>query len=145
MYAIADKYKDDNHCYELMSKIYREIKGKDISLDDIRYLNDDDNHIQRCMDIIDNLETHIFMGLSDSSGNDRLMDHYFVLYKEDGNVYRIEAYVDTYKTRIVEWNSYKEDIYSLLTCMDRVGLWNSIFDSNEQYTTEFEIDVVIFT
>lgn len=80
--------------------------------------------------------------------NDQTFDHSFVLIQEDGNVTRLESYVDLYCTRIVKAPHWQDDIRNLLQVKSgrqRLVLWNSLFDADEKQDTKYpSLDVTLF-
>ena len=98
-----------------------------------------------------------FINISNSSGEDKTFVHTFILFLTDKNeVVRLESYGNMdwdnkcgnvlYKTRIVEWNTYKEDLLKLFKInpgVERVQYWNGLFSAHETDDTNFEIDLIL--
>lgn len=98
------------------------------------------------------LDQNGLVGVSIENGfggsGDQTFDHSFVLYRADGNVYRIESYVDLYCTRVVPDTNWMENVYRLLTVqpgLERLDIWNQVFSAQETQDTALSLDVVIST
>ncbi len=80
--------------------------------------------------------------------NDQTFDHSFVLIQEDGNVTRLESYVDLYCTRIVASPHWQDELRNLLQVKPgkrRLALWNKLFDADEKQDTPYpSLDVTLY-
>lgn len=68
--------------------------------------------------------------------------HCFVLYINKGSVYRLESYVDTYPPRAVLWETYVDDLKSLLSKApgtERLEYWNTLFSCDERIDTPSDL------
>lgn len=68
--------------------------------------------------------------------DDHDFNHAFALCMvEDDRVFRVESYVDTYCSRLVEWPTYRGDLQRLLGMwpgVGRINYWNGLFSSYEE-------------
>jgi hypothetical protein len=105
-----------------------------------------------------------FIELANSSGEDKTIIHQFILFNTISGVIRLESYgKDTtyylldgiakrepgyvlYKSRIIEWPTWKQDLSMLLSLEPgncRLCYWNGLFSSKEDNDTNEHIDVVL--
>lgn len=85
--------------------------------------------------------------LANDENNDDKIDHNFILYKYQNNVYRIESYVYLYCARVVENNDYGIMLKRLLDVPpgeERLSLWNKIFNATEIRDTDNTLDVILY-
>ena len=110
-------------------------------------------------------EPACFIELANSSGSDATFRHEFILFQTTTNeIYRMEAYgfnkqggfisiipkeadsICYYKTRLVEWPTWKKDMKLLFTTppgKQRIEYWNCLFSSRHTGDTNFDIDIII--
>lgn len=88
----------------------------------------------------------VLINLRNSSGEESLWCHTFIISLVGNDVYRIESYKDEYTTRMAKWPEWREDIRLLLETpvCDRLIHWNRIFGVNEVDDEDYgPIDVTI--
>lgn len=114
-------------------------------------VNDGRSYPEYTLDAIqEELDKHGLVGVRMENGTGGAMDqtfnHHFILYRADGQVYRIESYVFLYCSRILETPTWREDLYRLLTAPpgpQRLSLWNSLFSARETSDQPLPLDVVL--
>jgi len=134
-------YRDRWACSSTASIILKYILSKDkIKL--IKYVSsnveDIHNELENnnfCYVYLENGDISI---MNDVNEINNIFAHVFILYKYQGDVYRLESYIETYSFRITKWDNYKEDIQKLLIIEpgpERLKYWNNLFDCNELIDT----------
>lgn len=147
--------KDIKVCHETMDEVLNYLLGKNntdikVMKEDWQDYGEDKDYVTYSLDIIvEELQRNGAVGirLENGSGsmNDQTFDHSFVLVVIDNNIYRIESYVGYYCTRIVLYNNYYKELFSLITSKpgkERIKLWNNIFNvSMKEDTDEPILDI----
>lgn len=67
--------------------------------------------------------------------NEDNFSHAFVLILVNDRIFRIEAYIHRYCTRLVEWPTYKEDLIKLCSLginKELLYYWNGLFSADEK-------------
>lgn len=138
---IEGKLSTETNCYSFMCSLYRELTGKDYDYNTEIFLAE-----EGCTPVLDCSRHPLYVQFSNSSGEDNTFNHSFVMFSENGKVYRAECYVMWVSPRVLEWPTYEDDISKLLSLepgKDRISHWNYIFDSYENSDTEFQIDIIV--
>lgn len=140
---------DENKCVITATKIMKEIYPQNEFLIRIYngpiYVNDIKFIINK---ISDTLDTHNVCWLHIYE-NDPNSDchHNLVLFKTYDSTFKIDSYHNLYSPRLVEWETYKSDLETLLSYdpkySGRIDFWNGLFSAKVRSYVQKELNVEI--
>lgn len=152
---IMDHVKNINDCGTTTTAIEKYLSGSPF---DVRimveeyedYHSDNQSYWEYILDVIETELNNwglvtVDIGNSDGGGL-KTFDHLFILMRVDGRVVRIESYMKLYCSRVVEADTWRNDLHSLMIATpgpDRINIWNILFSARETRDTPFPLDVEI--